>query len=345
MRWAIRVFRGQARGFSALFRAASQHNVEVRKSNTQCRSAAVQCIVIDLSDPKDIPCDAVGAACAFLSPGDRVCLFHCVHDARLDTDQHQSNDLLDEARRLLLAKRRDQLGAIARQFSDQDVILHVAWSSRSWQSLLQFAEQEKATLIVAPSHRQGAWRPLARANEDWQLIRHSSAPLLLTRGARRDGYRRVMAAVDPLHIDDKPAELDHRILAHAKTVAERHDAALCVLNVMPPPAPVAMGTPMPAVPSQAVIDDKCLQARRKRVKTLLDESGCQADDVCVVPGTAATEIVAHAAQHNTDLVVMGAVSRSLLHNALIGSTAEKVLDRLNADTLIIKPAVAGAPPP
>ncbi|MEO1576425.1 MAG: universal stress protein, partial [Pseudomonadota bacterium] len=57
----------------------------------------------------------------------------------------------------------------------------------------------------------------------------------------------------------------------------------------------------------------------------------------------ADEIVQHAADHDVDLVVMGAVSRSVLRNALIGNTAEKVLDRLDADTLIIKPAAATTP--
>ncbi len=38
-----------------------------------------------------------------------------------------------------------------------------------------------------------------------------------------------------------------------------------------------------------------------------------------------------------DLVVMGAVSRSRLEHAIVGSTAENVLDRLPSDVLVIKP--------
>ena len=40
------------------------------------------------------------------------------------------------------------------------------------------------------------------------------------------------------------------------------------------------------------------------------------------------------------LVVMGAVSRSRLRQLLIGSTAESVLDRLECDVLVVKPAAA-----
>ena len=38
-----------------------------------------------------------------------------------------------------------------------------------------------------------------------------------------------------------------------------------------------------------------------------------------------------------DLVIMGSIARSRLENAIVGSTAEKVLDRLGCDVLVLKP--------
>ncbi|MDZ7686305.1 MAG: universal stress protein [Gammaproteobacteria bacterium] len=38
-----------------------------------------------------------------------------------------------------------------------------------------------------------------------------------------------------------------------------------------------------------------------------------------------------------DIVVMGAISRSLLSDVFIGNTTEKVLDFLECDVLIVKP--------
>jgi universal stress protein E len=42
-------------------------------------------------------------------------------------------------------------------------------------------------------------------------------------------------------------------------------------------------------------------------------------------------------EYAADLVIMGAVSRSRLEQAIIGSTAENSLDRLPCDVLVIKP--------
>jgi universal stress protein E len=41
-----------------------------------------------------------------------------------------------------------------------------------------------------------------------------------------------------------------------------------------------------------------------------------------------------------DIIAMGAMSRSRLSEMLIGSTAEQVLDFINTDILILKPAAA-----
>ena len=45
-----------------------------------------------------------------------------------------------------------------------------------------------------------------------------------------------------------------------------------------------------------------------------------------------------AAERRADLMVMGAVSRSRLREIFIGSTAERVLDHLPCDVLVVKAA-------
>ena len=40
---------------------------------------------------------------------------------------------------------------------------------------------------------------------------------------------------------------------------------------------------------------------------------------------------------SADLVIMGAISRSRLENAVVGSTAENILDHMGCDILILKP--------
>jgi hypothetical protein len=51
-----------------------------------------------------------------------------------------------------------------------------------------------------------------------------------------------------------------------------------------------------------------------------------------------SEIPRVAGELHADLVVMGAVSRSGLERVFIGNTAERILDTLQCDVLVVKPA-------
>ncbi len=59
--------------------------------------------------------------------------------------------------------------------------------------------------------------------------------------------------------------------------------------------------------------------------------------VQIIEGDAA-ELLPHvASSRSSQIVVLGAVSRSAIGRALIGHTAERVLDELHCDVLIVKP--------
>ncbi len=63
-----------------------------------------------------------------------------------------------------------------------------------------------------------------------------------------------------------------------------------------------------------------------------------AADCSVREGAAGAVIPAEASRQRADLLVMGAVSRSLPTRPVIGSTAERVIDRVDCDVFVVKPA-------
>jgi universal stress protein E len=55
-------------------------------------------------------------------------------------------------------------------------------------------------------------------------------------------------------------------------------------------------------------------------------------------GRVSDELASVVKRINAAIVVMGAVSRSGLRRVFIGNTAERLLDDLNCDLLVVKPA-------
>jgi len=76
---------------------------------------------------------------------------------------------------------------------------------------------------------------------------------------------------------------------------------------------------------------------REPVSALARRHDVREEYVDVLEGDAAELLPRVARSQSAHILVMGAVSRSRIGRALIGHTAERVLDALECDVLIVKP--------
>ncbi|MGI9245987.1 MAG: universal stress protein, partial [Steroidobacteraceae bacterium] len=103
----------------------------------------------------------------------------------------------------------------------------------------------------------------------------------------------------------------------------------------------AAGGPM--VPDISLTD--LLDTERQRmtaaIRALADAQGIPERQVRVLQGAAAELLPRLAETSHAAVLVMGGIARGRLKEAIIGSTAERVLDRLSCDVLVVKPADFG----
>ncbi len=186
--------------------------------------------------------------------------------------------------------------------------------------------------------------PLSRtffSETDWQLMRTSPVPVLMVRREHELPARPVLvAAVDPLHEHDKPAALDEKILATASDLARVTDARLQVVHCydVTPLVTGMSASPMLPAPLQTEELAASLEAHHRRaLEDLVAGHDLPADAIHLLQGAPRWRLPEFCAEAGADIVVMGAVSRSALERMFIGGLAEKVLDRLPCDLLIVKP--------
>jgi universal stress protein E len=199
------------------------------------------------------------------------------------------------------------------------------------------ATHSDLVIAAARGHRFGA-RMVLR-NTDWELIRHCPVPLLLVKSPR--AYRRplVLAAVDPLHKHARPASLDLRLLQAGGELARLLHGSLQVFHAymplvsVPPMATAAAPLVMMPPEAEAVHAEQVTRV----IGAFADKAGIARRRCHLRMGEVADELGTFARRSGTAIVVMGAVSRSALARLFIGNTAERTLDRLNCDVLIVKP--------
>jgi universal stress protein E len=217
------------------------------------------------------------------------------------------------------------------------VSVTVAWDYPAYEALVRAASRAGADLIVAERH---AGRHLAAGLlhlTDWELLRLSPVPVLLV---KRPGlYRRpvVLAAVDPDHRYAKPARLDREILRAGAGLAGALHGALHVVHAY---SPLPLTAYTRGTLSEDIVKDlqrRSARAAAEKLERLVRPLRVPVSRRHLIARHPPDAIEEAAAETGSAVVVMGALARSGLKRLLIGNTAERVLDHLPCDLLVIKP--------
>ena len=192
-------------------------------------------------------------------------------------------------------------------------------------------------LLVKDTHFHSLAKRTFITNTDWHLIRECNVPLLLTKSTPWPERPTILAALDPTHSHKKPVLLDQDLLDWGATLAAVLEGQLHGVHAYIPTAALAAGSvPAPVViPPQAIADEE--RAKRAELQALAASYGLSERHLHVEFGTAVEVIPRIARDIQADIVTMGAISRSSAELFLIGHTAERVLERLHSDVLVVKP--------
>ena len=237
------------------------------------------------------------------------------------------------------ARLRLQRLAAAKPFAGVPVSVHAEWDHPAWAAIVRRAQRIDAELVVTETHGHGRTARWLFGSVDWELVRGCPCPLLIvrSRGTRRGGN--VLAAVDPLHSHDKPARLDRAILRQAAGVARLLGGALHVAHAW---LPLAMVLPAsPAVAEPLYVPPEAARGYQRAITRgfhrLTRPLRLNARQLHLARGDVESELPAIARRTRASTVVMGAVSRSGRKSLIIGHTAQRLMDRLPSDILVIKP--------
>ncbi len=139
---------------------------------------------------------------------------------------------------------------------------------------------------------------------------------------------------------DKPAALDDEILQTSKFIAEHVGGDVHAFHSYDPRIAVATATANAYIPVSLPFDEieqQMHEDHQKRFKDLTSFHGVRDDNSHLVAGLTHEELPVVATELNAGVVVMGAVSRNRWKRLFIGATAERTLEHLPCDLLIIKP--------
>jgi universal stress protein E len=305
-------------------------------------------ILVALADTAAKSAPAIARAAEIATrTGARVTLFHSLYSPYLAGEQFYSPIDLQRDIEAAVRARKEALERLAGPLAGVGIDVHVRcrWDYPVHESIVREAVREKADLVIVGSHRHGAAARLVLSNTDWQVVRLCPCPVLLVKTTRRYERPRVLVSVDPFHSHAKPAALDARLLAAGDGLANAFGGKLHAAHFYSLGTPLSTGFMIEPLPLPVEIAEQHAADARAAFEALVSSYDLSTRRKHVLAGLPVDELPELAEKIDAHVVVMGAVSRSGLKRLFIGHTAERVLDALKCDVMIVKPEGFKTPVP
>ncbi len=302
-------------------------------------------ILVAVKIPTKAPRRALAKAATLArATGARIELFHAISDPVVSDSGRRAGKRITrkEAIELIRADRQKQMDKLTRSPLLRDITCTATteWDFPAQEALVRRALAASADLVVLESEHHAPGAHLLVAHSDWELIRTCPVPVLLVRTARKYLKPKLLAAIDPQHAHDKPASLDKTLLATAAAYANALGGQLHVAHAYKPYPFFAPGHPGEYV-SLTTVAPEIEEEHRAQLAAAMAKLAAVVEvprtRQHLVMGTPEVELTAFAKKLGTSIVVMGAVSRSGLKRLFIGHTAQKALERMPCDVLVVKP--------
>lgn len=274
--------------------------------------------------------------------GYRLELFICDYDQYLAGERFFDTRALEKARSSLLKRHLKHLKKLASPLQDQglNVTVDAAWDNPLHEGILRKIERTSPKLVIKDTHFHSAIRRSFFSNTDWNIIRDTNTLLWLVKPHKNPAVGTLLAAVDPVHERDKPAKLDHKILETTEEIRAAIDAKCHVIHAFDPAPAYAVSTDAMSFPITEPIDEAVAALRSQHqaaVDELTEKHAIASEATHVIDGETREVLIGAVDEFGADVVVIGAVSRNRLKRLALGSTAERVLDFVPCDLLIVKP--------
>ena len=210
-----------------------------------------------------------------------------------------------------------------------DATVEQDWFQSVHQTVIKAQQTRNCDLVIKQHLPDNPLKKALLTPDDWKLLRYCPSPVLMVKTARPWAGGVILAAVDAGNSDGEHKALHYELVQHGYGIASLARGHLHVITAYP--------SPMLSAANPVYQLRESIQARyREQCQAFQDEFGVDDHHLHIAEGPADV-LIPHTAHHLDAVVtIIGTVARTGLSGALIGNTAEAVLDALESDVLVLK---------
>ena len=220
----------------------------------------------------------------------------------------------DALKRVEISRHQAWLDTLAAPLREAgvDVVIEIEWTAKWREAIAPAAERAGANLIIkAANARSGAQRRLLKT-DDWTLLRNAPCPVYLIKKDEISSNIKVLMAIDMSRDDALHTRLNELVIDYGKALlVGAEGASIYAVNAYP------------SAEKFIYKDD------------LAAKAGIDPANAHTVEGPPEKVIPEVAEQVEADIVIVGTAARDGIRAAVIGNTAEKILDAITTNILTV----------
>lgn len=265
-----------------------------------------------------------------------VTAFLSIFDFSYEMTTILSSDDRDVMRQSVIKDKELWLAAIIDDLNPQIQITNkVVWHNRPFEAIIERVIQDKYDLVIKGTHEHDKFKSVVFTPTDWHILRKCPCPVLLVKEHEWPSNGNILAAVNVGSDEAEHLSLNLKITQEAKQLAHFLKGNVHLVNSFPG-TPVNIAIEIPEFNSTEY-NDTMLKHHEQAMIAHANKFDISVANTHVVEGLPETVIEQVAAQIDAELVILGTIGRTGISAALIGNTAEHVIDQLDCDVLALKP--------
>jgi universal stress protein E len=223
------------------------------------------------------------------------------------------------------------LGEMRRSLQGQgySVSAEQAWDHNLQHTIIGVQEAEGCDLVIKRHRAEQSLKSALLTPVDWRLLRECPCAVLMVKSERPWHGAAILAAVDVGNPDGGHHHLHGSIVDHGYQIAQLAHGTLHVISAYPAPL-------LPGPEAFSPRTDNVAERYRLAVDRFKTQYDVDDQHLHIAEGPADVLIPYMAHKLQAAVTVIGTVARTGLSGALIGNTAEAVLDTLQSDVLVLK---------
>ncbi|KZN43027.1 universal stress protein E [Pseudoalteromonas luteoviolacea CPMOR-2] len=267
--------------------------------------------------------------------GAQITAFLSIYDFSYEMTTMLSRDEREAMRLAVIKDREAWISDLITDYEGLEITAKVVWHNRPYEAIIEEVLKAQFDIVIKSTHQHDTLKSVIFTPTDWHLIRKCPTPVLLVKDQAWPEDGEIIAAVNAVSDNEQHQTLNKRIIKDALFICDLANASLSLVNTYPA-TPVNIAIEIPEFnPSQ--YSEAVKKHHEDETWSLANEFNL-AKETCIIEEGLPEDVIPSIAQKKSaELVVIGTVGRTGLSAALIGNTAEHVIDSLDCDVLALKP--------